>query len=345
MNFAWFSAGVILVAVSNADLIYTTLSTNGAGLLSGNLAKLIWKILFLLSRQKAQSRLLNYAGMIITISILTTWILLAWAGYAFIFISDADSIRHGQTNAIATIWEKVYYAGYSLSTLGNGDFYATSAFWRVFTIIVALSGLTMVTIAITYLIQVITAEIEKRQLALHIAVLGGTPQSILLNSWDGKNFQQLENDLSTLTPKILSHSQHHMAYPIIHYFHSNRLRESTSVNLAALDEAVTILLLCIPPEARPSKVALRNIRTALTTYLITLEGDFLYPSEKDLPLPDLESLHRRGIPLLEDHERIIHEYNQLIKRRRMLRSIIEYGGWNWNDLNESKFTRRLEKLQ
>ena len=67
---------------------------------------------------------------------------------------------------------KNLFTGYTLSTLGNGDFKPGTSFWRIYTVIISLSGLSILTIAITYLVQVLTAEISKRRLSIYIATLG-----------------------------------------------------------------------------------------------------------------------------------------------------------------------------
>jgi hypothetical protein len=344
MGYLYALLGAAIVVFTFADLLYTTLSTNGAGWLSGRVSRVVWKVFFWLSGRRGRHRVLSLAGMSITLVTLAVWIGLSWVGFALIFISDADAIRHGNTNAVATVWDRVYYTGYTLATLGNGDFYATTAFWKVFTSFVAFAGLSMVTIAITYLIQVVSAEIQKRQLALQIAVMGGTSAGILTESWNGTDFSQFESSANDLVPQILSHAQHHLAYPIIHYFHSPTLSESSSVSLAALDEAVTLLLVCVPPEHQPGHLVLHSVRSAVTAYLLTIEHKFIDAAEYTPPQPDLSKLREQGIPIRSDTTAIAAEYRRLEKRRRMLRAVVEFGGWSWSDLQKPRFDGRLEEL-
>ncbi len=123
---------------------------------------------------------------------------------------------------------------YPLATLGIGDFYPAKPFWRIFTVTVALSGFSLLTIAITYLIQLLTSEIDKRKLSLYIASIGTTPQDILMNGCDGKTFRRLGSHFISLSPMILSHSQHYLAYPILHQFTSHRPLDATAFTLTAL---------------------------------------------------------------------------------------------------------------
>ncbi len=339
MEYLYAFAGIAILVVVFTDLIYTTLSTNGDGFVSGYLSRWLWQAMFFLGGRRGRSPLMNHAGVTITVFMLTVWILLAWIGNGLLFCADPYSVINVQTHLPATTGEKFYYAGYTLSTLGMGDFYARTTFWKLLTAAISLSGLTMLTIAITYLLQVVSSEIAKRQLALYIASLGGTPHAILLNAWNGRDFKQLETDTAGLASLILSHSQHHLAYPIIHYFHSSRLREASSVNLAALDEALTILMVSVSESAQPSLISLRK---AMTTYLLTIEDDFITSSDESPPLPDMDALRERGVPLVADAGQTGKYYDQLSERRRLLLANVEFGGWTWNDVLRSKFRAELD---
>ena len=343
MGFLYAVVGTAVVLFTFADLLYTTLSTNGAGWLSGRVARTVWGVFFWLGGRNGRRQVLGLAGLSIVVVTLSLWIGLTWVGFSLIFMADAEAIRHGDTHVPASAWERVYYVGYTLATLGNGDFYATTNFWKVFSSFVAFVGLSVITIAITYLIQVMSAEIQKRQLALQISVMGGSPTGLLRSSWDGRS-GEFEGIATNLVPQILSHAQHHLAYPIIHYFHSTNPTESSSLSLAALDETVTLLLVCVPPEHRPSDMVLRSVRAAVTAYLLTLKADFLMPSEKELPLPDFSELHRLGFPLVSDSAAVAGEYHRLEERRRMLRAVVEFAGWSWADLHKPRFSNRLEEL-
>ncbi len=204
--------------------------------------------------------------------------MLTWLGNGLIFCSDPDSVLVTGSNEKTGVVEKFYLAGYTLATLGNGDLYPAKAFWRIFTVLVALSGFSLLTIAITYLIQVLTSEIEKRKLSLYIASLGTTPQDMLMNGWDGKTFHRLETHFASLSPMIFSHSQHHLAYPILHQFSSHRSLDATAFTLSILNEALSILYLYIPEEKRPDAIILRPVREALTHYLLIIEKDFIRPA-------------------------------------------------------------------
>ncbi len=342
MNYYLFAAGVLLSLINIYDFAYTTLSANGVGLITGRLSRGLWKFFLLVCRRRGANRFFNHAGMFTIILNLSTWIILTWAANSLIILSDERSVVSATNGTPASRVEKIYFTGNTLATLGIGDFKPGTNFWRIYTVIISFSGLTILTIAITYLVQVLTAEISKRQMSIYIATLGGTPQSILLNGWNGKDFRKLERDFAGLSAMILAHAQNHLAFPILHHFHSSEIKESSSINLTALDEALTILKLCIPETAQTADLDVGSLRKSLTTYLLTLESDFIQASDRPLPIPDLAMLQQEGVPIIDDPKRIEAGYKKLDLRRKLLRALLENDGWRSSDLNRPKFRSELD---
>lgn len=335
--------GAAILVIVYSDFIYTALSASGSGFLSKRVTHLLWKCLSFLSQGKGKHLVRNYSGMVSILALLTVWLLLTWLGNGLIFCSDPDSIRVTGADKQVGVVEKFYFAGYTLATLGNGDLYPVKPFWKMFTVFVALSGFSLLTIAITYLIQVLTSEIDKRKLSLYIASLGTTPQDILLNGWDGKTFRRLETHFASLSPMILSHSQHHLAYPILHQFSSHRPLDSTAFTLSILDEALSILYLYIPEARRPDEIILRPVREALTHYLITIEHDFITPAPRPLDVPTIDRLHEKGIPMLTERLGRPELWDRLRRRRSLLKAMLNNNGWYWKDLNEPTEMERMEE--
>jgi hypothetical protein len=180
-----------------------------------------------------------------------------------------------ETNSPTTVVNKIFYTGYTLSTLGLGDMEPEGNFWDILTAILSFTGLILISIAITYLIPVVSAEIAKRKISV-INTIGGSVEEMLLNYWDGKDFKELERPffrlliLSFHTPKI-------KAYSVLHFFHSSDRREAFVLISQTLDELLTVLLLNISEEQRPSHNILIRLRKAISSYLITLPATYITP--------------------------------------------------------------------
>lgn len=104
-------------------------------------------------------------GPVVLLVILATWILLLWTGFLLLFSVDVQSVLNAKTDVPADFWERVYFTGFTISTLSVGDFVPSGAGWRVIAALASLNGLFLMTLAISYLIPVMSAVVGKRQLA------------------------------------------------------------------------------------------------------------------------------------------------------------------------------------
>ena len=141
MNFLFAFSGILILLVTYVDFTYTTLSTSGSGIVSRLLTGSIWKVLFILSGGQGRRPLLSYAGIICTVVLIGSWITLIWIGNSLLFCAFPTSIRNGETRQIASILEKFYFVGCTLSTVGFGDFYPTTRLWKIVSVLVGFSGL------------------------------------------------------------------------------------------------------------------------------------------------------------------------------------------------------------
>ncbi len=160
-------------------------------------------------------------GSLCLLSISASWIALLWLGWWLLFTAHPASIVHSSTGAVASATERVYFIGFTLFTLGNGDFVPTGRTLAGGDGAGLIERPLFVTLSITYLTPVLSATMDKRQLAAVIHDLGVTPTEIVANSWDGEGFDDLMSQLSlSIGPKLHLHAERHLAYPVLHYFHS-----------------------------------------------------------------------------------------------------------------------------
>jgi len=340
MNYFVFLLGVILLIITAADLINTSLSVRGAGFISKRLSISIWRVLLAINKKMGHRKVLEIGGAIILVSILINWLLLIWISASLLFISYPDSLMNVETNSSTTVINKIFYTGYTLSTLGLGDMEPSGNFWDILTAILSFTGLILISIAITYLIPVVSSEIIKRKISVNINTLGGSVDEILLNYWNGKDFKELELPFISLIDSIILHAQNHKAYSVLHFFHSSDKKEAFVLNITNLDEVITVLLHNIPSEQRPSNNVLIRLRKAITSYLITLPATFINPGKDTPPILILSALESKGIKILSG-ETIDLEYKKLRTRRRLLLSLIKDDGWKWTDLNTGSYNHEI----
>ncbi|WP_161887719.1 potassium channel family protein [Pontibacter russatus] len=322
--------GIALVAVTATDLIYTAFAPRGSGIISGPVTFAVWRLFFYAGRLTKGRAALTGAGVVIVFTILMTWVLLLWAGNYFIYASDKAAVVSSTSHIPADNLERIYFTGYTLSTLGNGDFVPGTDGWKIYTAFISFTGLMFITIAITYMVPVLSAVTRRRALSIRIASIGSSPQRILLDNWDGTDFKKLEDQFQSLTSEIIHQGQMHLSYPVLHYFQHEDKEASLLPNLAALDEAITILLLYIPERLRPEDQYLVPLRKAITTFLDSITSLYINPDKSDVPALEAGELRQAQVPLLQPD---MQAFGELSKRRRALKAMVEYNGWKWKEIS------------
>jgi len=319
--------GAGLITIVLFDVLWTTLRVAGAGPLTSWVTNLLWRLAL---RVTKSHRTLSHAGFLIVLLTLVLWICLVWLGWTLVLGVDPESVVDAQSGRPADFWARTYYAGFTLITLGNGDFKPNGAVWQVLSPIAAATGFFLVTLIITYLLPLLSAALQRRQLAVYIHVLGQTPQEFLLRAWNGQSFGCLKDHLVGLTFPVMGLGEGHLAYPVLHCFHSSRRDTAMAPNIAVLDEVLT-LLEGVAPEQRPDHVAIYPLRGAIDQLLATLTEAHLEPERNPPPFPNLEILRAVGIRTVDD-ETFRCSLEAAIDRRRLLFGLVEKEGWHWDDV-------------
>lgn len=339
------AGGLVLVGTALFDALRTTISVSGGGPLTTRLAHGLWQgALHWHHRRRSSERpgssshhVLASIGTVVLLGIIVTWILLLGTGYFLLFSAEPTSVVSATTGVPADFWERVYFTGFTISTLGTGDFVPNGNAWRVLTDFAALSGLFVVTLSITYLVPVISAVVAKRHLAASIAGLGQTPEEILRSGWDGESLDSLEQPLVSLGSEIEMHAQRHLAYPVLHFFHSPQQHTSVSPSTAALSEALR-LMQALPPEAQPPPAAVHTARSAIDSLLSTMHSSFM-PTKEQMEAPPgrpaPEALRAMELPVAEDPDRVVDEDEERW-RRHLLRAFLQNDGWTWEAVTHAE---------
>ncbi|MCG3040430.1 hypothetical protein ACLIYM_10430 [Streptomyces fenghuangensis] len=169
--------------------------------------------------------------------------------------------------------------------------------------------------------------VHKRVLAEQIHVLGRDAAAVIAAGWTGNGFSSMFNQhLVSLTAPLLRMGERHLAYPVVHYFHSASSDKAPAPAVAVLDD--TLLLLCAgaAPEARPDPAATGPLLSALDLVLDTLRGQFFRRAGQERPAPELSVLRRAGVPVVGE-ERYAAGVREHARRRRSVRGFLHSDGW------------------
>lgn len=323
--------GLVIVAFTVTDVLITTLAVNrGGGPLTARVGGGLWQAILRRHRANPSHRLLSVAAVVIILVTIVLWALLVLIGWSLIFTASEAAVVNAQTGVPADFWSRVYFAGFSLITLGTGDYRPQGALWQLASVLAAANGFFLITLTITYLAPIVSAATQRREVASFIASLGRNPYELLHNAWNGKNFSSLTQPFLSLAPMLALYGQQHLAYPVLNYFHSRDRKTAATVSIAVLYEAL-VALEGVPKECRPDALALKSLQLTLSDFLDTLSPAFIEAAHRAPPPPELERLAAQGIPTLSD-EAFSEAVEGLEEQRRLLLDLIQNDGWFWQNV-------------
>lgn len=237
MDYFFLLSGLALFIIVQFDFYYTTLSSQGAGRLTG---------IFNLILQRIEDwtpglPLKEWSGLAHLFFTLIQWIIWILVAGCLVFNASPDMVVEGSTLRPAGNVERWYYTGFVLSTLGTGDYVAGNDFSRIFTIIYTISGFGMLTTGITYLLSVTSAALEKKNLAMYIGGIGSNPIELFKFATVKPEAEPFLSRIDDLVQMIDAHTNNHLSFPIIHHFLTKDRKRSTVVHLASLTDTMSVL--------------------------------------------------------------------------------------------------------
>ncbi len=267
---------------------------------------------------------------IVTVGVL--WLAALWLGWFLLFSAFPSELVSGQTGRAADTVERIYYVGFTLSTLGVGDYKPTSDITRLFTVFASFNGLVIVTLAITYALPLVQGAVHRRKLAFTISLLGKTPLDIVKRATDADNRQSFESTLQTVANDLIQSSEQRLAYPVLDLFYCRHRRYSLGLQVAKLDEALSLLAFGLKPGARLQLNAISDLQEVIKQYLYRVESRVCKLDSETPPVePSPKYCDGCQLPLLNTKE--LEENFKCMRNRRMhLLQLVHSERWNWNDV-------------
>lgn len=329
LRLAAAAGGAALVLAVLIDVSRTALGGRGAGPIIGAVSAGLWRAALFGHRRRSSHRGLAAAGVVILLAGFAVWSLLLWAGWTLIFTGDVQAVLHSKDQVPASWWQRAYYAGFSMSTLGVGDFVAGGALWQMLTVVAALTGFSVLTLSVTYLLGLLPALSRKRAVANYITALGGTPVGIIGAHFKNGSGESLVQHVSTLMMTLENVAQEHAAYPLLHYFHATDRASSLPLRLSALAESFLFLDAGVVGDRRVVQ-QLTPLRHSIDSMLVTLGELYISTAESQPPPPDTASLPESLQP--GDSPEMLRLAEQHGPERRRLLGYVQNDGWAWQDV-------------
>ena len=330
MNWLLLLAGILIVLITLVDVVWTAMWVGGgAGPVTRAVANATWQGLGVVGHQR--HRLMVISGpLILTLTVLA-WVFLLWSGWLLTFTSQATAVLTTSTDVPADLSDRIYFVGYTIFTLGNGDFSHNGAGWQAATALASGSGLFMITLAITYLLSVISAAVSARAFAVEVDGLGQTAGDVVSAGWDGESYAGLSLSLQSLSSQLSKLSQQYLAYPVLQYFHAEGPGKSPIIAIVRLDQILQVSANGVPSQCGAPTVLHNSLRSAIESALDSLPRKFVEPVEEGLPEPDLEPLRASRRPVLEGPDFSLKLQSEQ-DRRKKLRGLLNAHGWTVEDI-------------
>ncbi len=315
------ASGAGLLVLVFIDIAWTAISLNNAGPLSRFVPRLVWTPLRVAGRLAGRPGLLGVAGPLSLVLCFVIWVGGSWLGWAAILAALPVSGTGGFVEALAT-------AGYALSSLGARPADLDSPWTGVLLALMAMNGLTLVTLGLSYVISVVGAVIDGRSFAMIIAPNGLTAEEILARAWHRGDFDQLESAMQSYIPRVANYVESRRAYPLIEYFWSHSERTAIGPAIARLAEIWLITSFLVREEARPHPAYRDQLGALIDEVLEEVPRAERKEDAPPPPAPCRAVLEDAGIPLVPaaDAERALETCH---KRRCVLHDWLAFLGWEW----------------
>ena len=156
-----FVVGLAIVGVVVLDFLLTTISLRAQGPATRLVTAISqWIVGF------GGTRLGRYGGPITLSSLAGFWIVGMWTGWSIAFHAARSGLAGPSARPDVGFWDAVGFAGATLSTLGMGVVTPAEPWLHVLTVLTSVFGMLVLTLSVTYVLNVNGIAVASRSLAL-----------------------------------------------------------------------------------------------------------------------------------------------------------------------------------
>ena len=325
-------AGVLLIGVAAVDFVLTALTVGGrAGPVSLRIARALHRLVARRDlRQHAWLGRLVGPGLLL--ALLLSWLAAIALGWTLVFSTEGAITRSG--DAAVGLVDPFEFVVATLLGTGSGLSVDTSEpLWTSLEIVLGLMGVGFVTLSLAWVLPVVSGVATRREIAAKLAAMGTDAQDVLLTAWDGASFGNLDLHLQALITDLAGLGQRQLAYPAIHYYHSNDWRTSLGPRLAVVDDALSLLVL-LPETPGIPRSSIVSVRRVTTDYLEAVGETFLDEGLAPPPPPRTDRLREAGLLELDEGE-VAERFARIDDRRARLHAYVCHDGWTWDGAMEA----------
>lgn len=239
--------GALLVLLVLLDVFLTVLYARiGTGIISDQLARITWRCFLLVSKLfRNRATALSFCGPGILVLLVAVWTLLLTCGTALIFHPYLGTSIRASNGATPTDFITAMFAGgSSLAIVGSSDFVPQTGAFRMLYLLISIIGISVVSLTLTYLMQIYTALQRRNALAMNIHLLTsktGDAAELIAGIGPQGQFTAGYTNLAALSQEMTNVEESHHFYPVLFYFRFHKPYYSVSRSTLVALDAVTLL--------------------------------------------------------------------------------------------------------
>ena len=240
--------GALLMLIILIDVFLTVLYARmGTEIIAGRAARLTWWAFRGLGDRAGRRRaaILSFCGPTILVLVVLVWALGLTIGSALIIQPELGSSVLASSGATPTDFVTAMYAGgSSISVVGASDFTPHSSATRLLFLFNSLVGMSVMSLTLTYLMQVYTALQRRNALSLQVDLLSaqsGDEAELVARLGPQGQFTGGYTNIAELATQMTDIKESHHLYPVLFYFRfPDPVHSVSRMALVALD-AVTLI--------------------------------------------------------------------------------------------------------
>jgi len=240
--------GILLMGVALWDVVITVLYARAkGGIIARTVSYLTWQLFrglaYLFPRR--EGRILPFCGPAVLIMLVAAWALtLTLAAALIVQPALGQGIQASKGPTPTDFITALYAAGGSLSIVGASDFTPHGPVWRLYFLFNSLVGASVISLTLTYLMQVYSALLRRNSFALTLHELTNETDNaaeLICSLGPRGDFQTGATTLADLSSEMATIKETHHFYPVLFYFRFQESYYSVSqMTFLALD-AVTLI--------------------------------------------------------------------------------------------------------
>ena len=219
------AVGAALMLLFLADIFLTVLYARaGTGLLAPYWNRAMWASLRATAKLfgKRQGAALSLAGPLIVVLLIGFWALGLTVGAALVIRPElGTAIRPSSGGTPTDFVTALLVAGNSLSIVGGGDYSPHTTGTRILFLVNSLIGASVLSLVLSYLVQVYSALRDRNALALTIDLMTdstGDAAEMLARLMPGGDCSNATSELGNLVRSLAATKEAHHFYPLLFYF-------------------------------------------------------------------------------------------------------------------------------